>query len=441
MKLRRSDSRKTSTGSAALVVAGAVVAAVALPGGSAVAAPSQAALTNQALAFARFPDVALLPDSLSLDAPELLHGRLTDRAGRAQPGAQVLLFAWPSRETVRALPKRGEFDITPIARTVAGSDGTFSLRSALTPALRRLIGSEGLDLEVRVVHAGRQFDYLTDVKPVAGLDAWARPLLAAERSAAARNLLDIALDPALGERLSADLLRSPKLAAAASDADPFENEPMFPGRWCTRYKKIDTKTALETVATAVVRDGITAQTFYSQGAVTESAAGATLNGSAGFSAAGTRSHTSTISAKYPLLTSKKNGVSRGQYAAQVEHQVLEQRCLMDQKGNYRSKVKTAPDRTVGAKVVPVTVAPWKCSSQNLGDGDGVMTVDTLRAYKYERAFTFSPIPQATFTGSALSGYSKSVMLEFNFDKTGPGYLCGHTARPSHNGQMIQAIVR
>ncbi|MGQ0466150.1 MAG: hypothetical protein ACT4QG_12595 [Sporichthyaceae bacterium] len=352
-----------------------------------------------------------------------------------------LLFAWPSRETVRALPKRGGFDLVPIARTVAASDGAFTLRAAATPVLAGLLGAEGLDLEVRVIHAGRQWDHLTTVRPAAGAQAWVRPLFAGAPVRTGRNALDIALDPAAGEKLPAALLRT---TVAASSEDPFANEPMFPGRWCTRYTKIDTLTTLETVATAVVRDGIAAQPVYAQGAVTESGAGFSLTGVGGFSAAGTRTHTSTISAKYPPLKSAKNGVARGQYAAQVEHQVLEERCLTgdgySNSGRYRSRYKTAPDRAVGAKVVPVTVKPWKCIEDNEADADGIMTADTLRAYTYERAFTFSPLPQATFTGTATSGYSKSVLVEFNYEKTGPGKWCGHSARPSHEGQMIQGII-
>jgi len=94
----------------------------------------------------RFPDFADLRDSLGLRTPVLLHGAATDSVGTALAGAQVLLSAWPSREQVRALPKGATFATVPVARTAAGRDGSFELRSALTPLLAGLLGKEGLDI-------------------------------------------------------------------------------------------------------------------------------------------------------------------------------------------------------------------------------------------------------------------------------------------------------
>jgi hypothetical protein len=356
----------------------------------------------------------------------------------------VLLSAWPSRETVRALPKGGQFDTIPVARTVVGRDGTYELRAALTPLLAGLIGAEGLDLEVQVIHGGRQFDYLTGVQPVREAGAWVRSLTDDSARPApganARNQLDIAVRRATAERLPADLLRPTRIRS--TDTDPFANEPMFPGRWCTRYTKIDVKKPLETVATAVARDGVTAQAFYSVGATTESSAGLSLDG-LGFEVAGSRTHTSTTSTQFPKLESPRKGVAQGQYAAQVAHNLLEQRCMTDMQGRgYRTKFKTAPDQTIGAKPVKVTGQAWKCNRDNRAAASGLMTADTQRAHTYKRGFTFLPLPGAIFTGSATSGYSKSVMLQFDYSKVGGlGFWCGHTGFPSAKNQMIQGYVR
>ncbi|MGQ0466830.1 MAG: hypothetical protein ACT4QG_16075 [Sporichthyaceae bacterium] len=431
-----------------LALVAGLSAALLLPHGAADAAAGAAAASNRSVAFARSPGFAGIADSLRIDAPVLLHGRLGAVGGQALDGAQVLLSAWPSRETVRALPKGAEFYIVPIARTTAGRDGSFELRSALTPLLGSLIGRDGLDLEVHVIHGGRQYDYLTNVLPVRQVGAWVRAIadttLAATQGAGERNRLDIALDPATGEKLSPALLRAATLRASAPDPEPFKNEPMFPGRYCTRYKKIDFKRTFETVATAHVKDGVSATAHYAKGAVTDSSAGLSLDG-IGFSIAGSRSHESTIGVVYPELKSKRKGWSSGQYAAEVEHNVVERRCLSDNgysnSGKYRSTYKTVPGRTVGAKPMPATARPWDCQIGNRGSGTGTMTADTKKAHTYEGAFNFSPLGLATFTGRALSGYSEAVKLEFHYEKSGDGWWCGHTGSPDTDGQMIQGYVR
>src|SRR5215510_2600834 len=92
------------TAMAALVAAGNGVASA---NGDAAADALGAAMAR--VAFLRFPAFAALPDSSALDAPVMLHGRLTDTLGNPLSGARVLLAAWPSNDVLHELPIGGHF--------------------------------------------------------------------------------------------------------------------------------------------------------------------------------------------------------------------------------------------------------------------------------------------------------------------------------------------
>ncbi len=166
------------------LVSAAVAASVALGvPGPASAEPARAGVLS-GWALSQFPDFGALPDSRQLALPVMLRGTLREPSGEPLNQAQVLVSAWPSTKAVAALPKGGQFDLVPIARTVADRGGRYELRSLLTPLLASLVGPDGLDIQLDVFHDDRHHTYLSQVqmngarwihKVVNGVDGQAAP--------------------------------------------------------------------------------------------------------------------------------------------------------------------------------------------------------------------------------------------------------------------------
>ena len=70
----------------------------------------------------------------------------------------------PRPRPIAALPQGGQFDLVPIARTVADRGGRYELRSLLTPVLASLVGPDGLDIQLDVFHEDRHHVYLSQVR-------------------------------------------------------------------------------------------------------------------------------------------------------------------------------------------------------------------------------------------------------------------------------------
>lgn len=427
-------------------VAGAAVALAPLAVGEGASARStEGVMSADALVrtvFTLLPEFATVRDSASLESPVVLHGALRNGAGAGLTGAQVLLSAWPSNEAVRALPIGGRIALTPIARTIAGVDGGYVLRSALTPRLSTLVGSDGLDLQLDVFHAGRHFVHLTQVVPDRSLGGWVRasavdPLAKAlSVGAHRRNLLDVVLNPADGNRLGVQV--------AAADKPPRFRRVAAPG--CTNFQKIDVQRAMTTVATAAARNGVSIETVYTREARTETSTGVSMNGGATFAMSGSRTRTSGIDAGFKKQTAPRDGSINRDFRVRWLHTILKRECARDFQGAYDTTIVTSPDRvTGGGKAYRSDQPMWTCPRYNPKGGNTEIagydwaSTDDHHAKTVSGAFGFEPVKGASFVGNAQSGYSENVKVTFRFSEDKTGYFCGDTSFPADDNQRVQAF--
>jgi len=407
--------------------------ATAAPGGA-----SELSLGDLTAALASFPAFAAIPDSRTLTAPVLLHGRLGELAGAPVGGAQVLLSAWPSNDHLTSLPIDGTFSTVPVARAVAGPDGTYELRSALTPLLSALLSEDGLDVQYDVFAAGRQYRYLSQIRPALS-GGWVRQMVTdavakvAGVGATDANLLDVALD----KRVSTGF-HNP-----FGDGDEF-NHP--PDPYCqSDYQKVAEQPVPTTVATAVARTGATALVKYDHDAKTQTSLGVSVGGGL-FKAGGNRTRTSHLYAEYPDLHAGPGQVVNEEYQVNVLQGTFRSNCarFYPYDGRFPDAwYVTGPERlTGGGRPVPSRFPLWDCHQnpgwiQPAGYKEG--GTDNERAATYHGGFEFAPTKWGWFTGDSLSGYSSKVAVHFKFEDPAKGYWCGDHGFPLDDNQRVQGF--
>lgn len=427
------------------LVSAALVAG--LPTVPAIAAePEDASATDGFNALSTFPEFASLPDSAASDLPLVLHGAVEQITGAAMPGAQILLSAWPSNDSIVRLPVGAEFALTPIARTVADDSGTYTLRASVTGLLRSLSGPDGLDIELDVFHGDRHYTHLSQVTPTAD-GSWIRELTGLlepvdQAVEAASNLLDLTLD-----RTKAAVEAGLGITGAGPVAADYR-KPVPPG--CTPFVKVGEELAWQTVATSLTTTPhVTAEVTYTRSARTESSVGSSYQGGA-FSAAGSRSRTMTLEATFDDDEVKRRRLTNVEYQMRVLHGIFRRSCARDFRGNEDVAHMTSPLAiTTESRIVAAgrERPAWRCApddGRTIKTGFKDYTVSKERAAVYQRAFALNPIPGAGFAGSSLSGYSSSVsiIMRFRLPKSAPfrpKYICGDTGRPDTRGQRIQGF--
>ncbi len=417
-------------------------AAVAAPIGSAEGA-TQGTARDVVAALSNFPQFAGLPDSASLDAPAVLRGTVAQLTGELMPGAQVLLSAWPRNEDVRVLPIGGTFDLVPIARAVAGEDGRYELRAAVTDVLRELAGPDGIDIELDVFHADRHYVYLSQATPTAE-GSWVRELTGLPEEIdqtlqPVDNVLDLTLNQAI-----AGLERGLDITRSAPSAYTYR-KPTAPG--CTPFEKVKREEIFQTVATSLTKPGVTAEVSFARGARTESSTGASLAGSA-FTANGSRSRTLQRTSTFDDEEVRLRGLTNVEYQVGMVHETMRRSCARDFQGNEDVLYVTAPvGMTAASRIADSKYPAWRCTPKDPRTrpvADKSVEVAEERAATYQRGFELSPIQGATFGGSSLSGYSQSVkvVLKFKLPKKStfrPKFLCGHSGPPHTPGQRVQGF--
>ena len=139
--------RRTATLAAAVVVSLGTTALTATtltatPFGS-VVAPASAADTSEWLTD--------IPLSSDVSSPTIASGRLGDLAGAdVAAGFPVTLYGWPSIEVLDAMRVGESVKLTPLAKALTASDGSFTLKIPDAAAAERLAGVDGLvDLEIQ----------------------------------------------------------------------------------------------------------------------------------------------------------------------------------------------------------------------------------------------------------------------------------------------------
>lgn len=366
----------------------------------------------------------------------MMRGALTDLAGDPMAGAQVLLAAWPSNEAVRALPVGGEFTLTPLARTVTGANGSFALREVVTPLLSALTGKQ-VDIELDVLHRGRHYVHLTQLTADRA-KGWLRTAVHGVdgqqmTEGPGANILDLVLDPQQATPLGRARVPS-SVALPSGDPKP------YPGT-CLRYQKFEPKRAMTTVATAVARNGPRISTTYTGEATTVNSTGFSFDSGVSFAVNGARERTSTFTAGFLERTAKRGQVIGREYRVEWQHNVLRRECLFH--GVSSAQYATSPDfATGGYDDVRSRYPEWTCVLNHTVRGHGeYMSTENKKAATYESAFGFSPIGGTGFTGSAQSGYSEAVKVEFLPKRPQRAFWCGDSGTPTQNGQRVQGFER
>ncbi|MGQ0467745.1 MAG: hypothetical protein ACT4QG_20805 [Sporichthyaceae bacterium] len=404
------------------------------------------------VALERAVQIAALVDSATVTSPVILHGTAAETGGIPMAGAEVLLSAWPANETVLATPDgSGTFATVPIARTAADENGRWTLRAALTPASAALIGRDGLDLQLEVVHGGRSYTHLTQVVPGGAL-GWLRTSvtkvdLATLISGAPRNAVDLVFAAGAGNKLSVaaskEWPQGPE--GEGSDAGP---RPWMGGATCVE-RKVATKKVWTTVASAVAQYGSTANVTYKRGAETEMDAAVSYDGPVRFIGGGKRTRSSTLTAPFDPQPGTKDGPSNREFKVLMAVGVFAHECLGNNSNEFRIRgYRLSPLGTSGGfndfpssyEVEPCP-APRTYRTDPVG-GEEIRT-EAARAFTYERGFGVN-FRGASFGGASTSGYSDTVEVRFTYAKRTSGrenWWCGHTKYPGAAGQRVQGFQR
>ncbi|MGQ0464795.1 MAG: hypothetical protein ACT4QG_05700 [Sporichthyaceae bacterium] len=422
-----------------LALAGAVTAAVLVPGTAADAAPT--ATGSQALALARFPAFAAVPDSAALSSPVVLHGTLRNAAGKARGGAPMLLSAWPTHEQYGALPDYSDVVLTPIARTVTRADGSFVLRTALTPVLAGLLNRDGIDVQLDVLDGSAHHVYRSQVAPQRTTGAWARGLLsqataALTTSRGQANRWDVTLDPQAGSPVDLAGVALPGRFSTAAAAPG--RRVAFPG--CSNYTKLPSKIVWEVVATAIARNGTTMKATYTNGAWTESGTGFSYDGGITFLQNGALSRTTTLEIGFHSYKAPRGKAVRTEYLADRWHHMATRHCAINPRNDNVEQIATTPGSLLGGADDQPSFDDWHCDPKNTrpGNADYVQTTNA-RAKTYTSGLGFSPTGKGSFTGTTTSGYNNETTVRFEFGKVRDGYWCGDTGVPGARGQRVQAF--
>jgi hypothetical protein len=437
------------TRTTATLAAGTLTAVLMSPPQTVAAATDDGAPSDFVNAWGSFPQFAQLPDSSNLDAPLVFTGTISQITGSLMAGAQVLLSAWPSSDTVRELQPGQTFELTPIARTTTDGSGKYALRAEVTPLLRSLTSAGDLDVEFDIFHDNHHYTYLSQVRP-SDVGTWAYELTGLPNNIGAvvdgaANELDLTLDRAKSA-VEQGLNVTGNLPVGLN-----YHEPTAPG--CTPFEKVgDNIDVWETVATAIARNGAISEVSYLEGARTESSTGASLGGA--FSINGSRSRTTGFFTTFQPMASARGGVVNLDYLVLTQHAVLRRACATDFRGGKQVLHVTSPVTSKGKDVdgtdfrrsgYPEFFCDTKVTRRTRPTfGSQRLGTKQERAASYIGAFEFEPLPGSSFTGNALSGYSDAIEVAFSFPDTAPlrkRYWCGHTGAPRTPGQRLQAVLQ
>ncbi|MGQ0624692.1 MAG: hypothetical protein ACT4PP_08630 [Sporichthyaceae bacterium] len=380
--------------------------------------------------------------------PITLQGVLTDAAGNALGGAQVLVSAWPSGEQVHRMTPGEGFDLVPMARTVAGRDGSYELRSLVTPLLASLTGRDGLDIELDVFHGDRHYVYLSQLRLEGG--EWVHGAangvdgqVTRATETAVPNLLNLALNPGQGERLNVAAPSStwPPPTSEGEPAFDKRDKPIPGGGSCSRIEKINREphTAFTTIATAIVSNGVKVSTSYTKGATTVTSTGFSFDGGLSFGINGARERTSTYNPEFRDWRAGPGRTIARDYRVEFEHDVLRRVCFANANLNrYRVQYLTSPGGlTGGGDDIPSRYPIFGCDDKRVARAVyKSVSTENASASTYQAAFGFAPLAGASFVGSALSGYSDAVKIKYSFSERERGQWCGHTGKPLHPGQRL-----
>lgn len=384
-----------------------------------------------------FPGFAGMPDSRSDASPVILHGLLTDTNGAPLRGAEVLLLAHPSLTSKRAIPQGGTFEPTPVARTVTGDDGRYTLRAAFNSVLRMRQGTDGLDLEYDVFHADRHLVAFEQVRFDEARGGWSRvtgrPSTAAVGpSTHAGNRSDVVFDLA---RFGAVSTEGVELPALDQRVARHHQGAYISG--CTPYELKTTSRAPETVAVGLTENGVKSTPTYTSAASTTSGMGWAVgtNGSwtgVTWAQNGTKTRSSGFTAGFNVLTAPIGGTLHREYKVTWEHKRYERHCS-NGAGGYNMQTYTEPTVATGSGGDYASrYGTFSCWSTETWNGPYVQTT-TGTATSYGSAFEISTGP-GVFKGSAQSGYSSAVKIRYDFNATS-GKWCGNNNYPQSAGRV------
>ena len=212
----------------------------------------------------RFPQFKGMPDARSAAAPVLLHGRVTDDSGSAVAGAEILLASLPRHDVRSAMPEGATYSIRPVARTASDAEGYYVLRASNTPELRANTDELGVNLELDVfTPAGRHLVFTSEARFDAASNGWTQPgakatdKVSAERTAGNRRNIQVTQGEGSDTSNDVDV-------AAPVEA---RNHHSWPG--CSEWRVLPKKDTVNTIATGIVRNGVSMGARYNAAATSE----------------------------------------------------------------------------------------------------------------------------------------------------------------------------
>jgi hypothetical protein len=342
------------------------------------------------------------PAAASSDAePVIAAGRLVDAGGRPTSG-EVELLAWP---TGRPVTVGDTVDLVPVGRAQAGPTGEFAVRSAVTPELAALAGTNGgyLNLELRALHG-----------PLSGEMHLARYL--------ARGVAWSA-DP--GEAATAITLAL-RRAAGGVEATATET-PMFPSQGgCYGMKLMDSQIG-ETIIGELRTPPDTLGASFVYGKQADSDISVAARGGTG---------PWSLSGSHHIANA--SGAAVAQRAANGEHLVVRSRFIYDRyeyfcAGGRREKV--VPREWFG-DVMSEATPPRGCATapeERLGrfGSNTWFDRDKERAAEWNGAATVFGVSL-----SARSGYSERVHAHWDFGTDSMHLLCGDDGPPARASHIF-----
>ena len=351
------------------------------------------------------PEISL---SSALQGPVVAAGRLQDPAGRAAVG-NIVLFAWPSQATLSRLQPGDHVKLVPVAKAIAGSDGTFSLRIDPTAPIAEFTSAAGIvDFEIEG-QSPSGISHFSFPRRLAAGQAWTT-LSGAPAASASATVTPVVDDPAV--------------ESSGSAPAPLPAETKI----CTSTLVSVYSPAWDIVGEVYTGPHADAQLVYQQGSTSTVGVGVSVSGTSGtFSASGTSSLTDTGVVTYPNYGPTHNIVEQSEFRS-AKYSVV---CTVHGT-TYDHHYEVRPYDWIGGGTQYVAAGPptaTMCTPVSAGIGE---TVNSGTAITFTNGYSMSG--QIGIDLSTSTGFTTNTELRFNFIAN--GNLCGSNGYPLNAARIV-----
>jgi len=377
-----------------------VVAALGLLGAWGVAPAAAAPPTGSWL-----PEIQL---SSSLQGPIVGSGRLQDAIGRAAAG-NIVLYAWPTQDTLSRLHPGDHVKLVPVAKAIAGTDGTFSLRIDPTAPMAEVTSSAGIvDFELEG-QSSSGISHFSFPRRLTASHTWTT-LSGAPAGSASAALVPVVDDSAVqsGESAPAPLPAETKICSTTLVS-------VYSPAW-------------DIVGEVYTGPHADAQLVYQQGSTSTVGIGISVSGTSGtFSASGSSSLTDTGVVTYPNYGPTHNIVEQSEFRS-AKYSIV---CTIHGT-TYDHHFEVRPYDWIGGGTQYVAAGPptaTNCTPVGAGIGE---TVNTGTAITFTNGYSMSG--QIGIDLSTSTGFTTNTELRFNFVSS--GNLCGSNGYPFNAARIV-----